>query len=433
MKKLLYLAFVFPILLSAQTIKGTFSPAKDFKYAFLYKSTPTGAEYINRGQLDSLGKFEIKLDSTVLPGIYKIVYNVPPQNNYFDIFYDGKESIDLTFSREKGLEFNESEENKLWHSYIKSRGMIDETIYSYYDKNEKDEEGYMAIMKTLKDTQAAYEESTKDRLIKDFIAANKPYIPSVYEDLDTYNLNVKNNFLKNVDFGNPLLQSSNVLDDKVIAYAFNAGIQGTNSDYKKNIDVIHNTIKHNDLNIKQRLFQILWFRFSSINNQVLADYISDNYLMAIAKEANNQQLIDTLIAHKNTAIGALAPNFDLIENDTNSSLHDLNGADNYLLVFWSSTCPHCLNELPTVKKLTEENPNLKVIAFGLENDEMGWSKTIKDYPSFLHVLGLKKWKNPIVKTYGVAGTPQYFILNKDKTIKSKPYSIEDLEKAINAL
>ena len=58
---------------------------------------------------------------------------------------------------------------------------------------------------------------------------------------------------------------------------------------------------------------------------------------------------------------------------------------------------------------------------------------IKNYPDFTHVIGLGMWENPIVKTYGVAATPMYFLLSSSKVIMAKPYAYEDLEVVLNGL
>jgi len=89
--------------------------------------------------------------------------------------------------------------------------------------------------------------------------------------------------------------------------------------------------------------------------------------------------------------------------------------------------------LPKVKKLVAEKPNLKVVAFGLEQDNFQWAEQIKNYPEFIHVIGLGKWENPIVKTYGVAATPMYFLLSESKIIMAKPYEYEDLEVVLKEL
>ncbi|WP_458628445.1 TlpA family protein disulfide reductase [Winogradskyella sp. PC D3.3] len=427
MKKLLILLLILPLLSQAQSIKGTFSPAKDFSYAFLYQATPESANYVNKGQLDSDGNFEIQLDSTVTPGIYKIVYAIPPEENNFDFIYDGKESVAFNFSHEKGVEFKVSDENKLWKSYLKSIEMVNQTISNYYSKANNDKKGFNAIFKTLKDTQTAYEELAKDKLVFNFIKANRPYIPENYEDISTYSKHLKAHYLSQVDFSDYLLQSSSYLTDRVTAYVFNMVANPSEATYKQHIDDVAAAINNDDLVIKTSLLEMLWHNFVALNNNTIANYITDHYLLELAKSTNNKVLEDMLISFKNTSLGSKAPDFEITLNAKKTSLHQLEGAENYLLIFWSSTCSHCLNELPKVKKMVANKPNLKVVAFGLEDDDQNWTKEIKNYPDFIHQIGLGKWDNPIVKTYGVSATPMYFLLNSSKIITEKPYELKDLE------
>jgi hypothetical protein len=73
------------------------------------------------------------------------------------------------------------------------------------------------------------------------------------------------------------------------------------------------------------------------------------------------------------------------------------------------------------------NRILKWFLYALEYDTIKCSEEIKKYPAFTHVIGLGKWDNSIVKTYGVAATPMYFLLSASKIIMAKPYAYEDLE------
>ena len=94
MIRILFILLVLPKLLYSQySIKGQFTPAENFTYAFLYKNTPSGADYIDRAKLNSDGSFTIEMDENSETGIYKIVYATPPENNNFNFFYDGKEDI----------------------------------------------------------------------------------------------------------------------------------------------------------------------------------------------------------------------------------------------------------------------------------------------------------------------------------------------------
>ncbi len=433
MKKLILLLIVFPLVSFAQTIKGTFSPAEDYTYAFLYKATPESANYINKGQLDSLGNFEIQLDSSVTAGIYKIVYAIPPEENNFDFIYDGKETVAFNFSQENGVNFTESEENKLWNSYLKSMDMVNQTISNYYTQDNADQKGFEAIFKTLKDTQTGYEELAEGKLVSNFIKANKPYIPAEYEAISTYSKHLKAHYLSQVDFSDYLLQSSSFLIDRVTAYVFNMVENPSNATYKAHVDDVAAAISDDDAKIKTSLLEMLWQRFVALENHELANYITDNYLLGLANKTKNLVLRDMVISFKNTSIGSKAPNFDITLNGEKTSLQQLEGTENYLLIFWSSNCSHCLEELPKVRDMVANKPNLKVVAFGLEEDDRNWKKEIKDYPNFIHKIGLDKWDNPTVKTYGISATPSYFLLDASKIIIAKPYDFEDLEVVLKAL
>lgn len=433
MKKLLIFFLLLPLIPFAQSVKGNFSPAEEFSYAFLYQATPQGANYVNRGELDSEGNFQIPLDSTVTPGIYKIVYAVPPEENNFDFIYDGKETVAFNFSYDKGVEFTESDENKLWLSYLKSIDMVNQTISNYYSKENTDKEGFNSIFKVLKDTQLAYEESANGKLVAAFILANRPYIPTTYEDLSTYSKNLKHQYLNAIDFSNYLLQSSTFLVDRVTSYVFNIVENPSDATYKKHIDDVATAISNNDLIIKTSLLEILWQRFVTLENHDVANYITEKYLLDLANKTENKVLAETISSYKNTSIGTKAPDFEIASNSKNTSLHQLEGSENYLLIFWSSGCGHCLNELPKVKELVAQYPKLKVVAFGLEDNTKDWTEEIKKYPNFIHNIGLGKWDNPIVKTYGVAATPMYFLLSSSKIIMAKPYDYEALEVVLKSL
>ena len=433
MKKLVTFLFIFPLLAFAQSVKGTFSPAEDFTYAFLYEATPEGANYVSHGELNTEGQFEIKIDSSAAPGIYKIVYATPPEENNFDFIYDGKETIAFKFSQENGVEFTESEENKLWASYIKSMDMVNQTISNYYQKDGKDKKGFNAVFKVLKDTQTSYEGLASGRLASAFITANRPYIPTEYEDYNTYAKNVKKHYFSQIDFSNYILQSSTFLTNRVISYVFNMVENPTDDTYKTLVDDVYNAIDDKDLEIKTYLLEIVWQRFVTAENNDLANYITDKYLLNLANTSGNKVLAETITSYKNTSIGTKAPNFEITSSSNTTSLHDVKGSEYYLLVFWSSTCGHCLNELPKVKELVADKSNIKVIAFGLEEEPSKWTYEIKKYPDFVHTIGLGKWENPIVKTYGIAATPMYFLLSSDKIIMSKPYSFEDLEVVLKSL
>lgn len=420
---------LFPaVVLSQHSISGTFSPPEDYTFAFLYKSTPDGANYIDRAQTDREGNFKIELDSLSEPGIYKIVYAIPPEENNFDIIYNGKEDVVFTFSLDDGIAFTKSKENILWANYVESIQTVNSTISNFYESESKNKKEFGSVFKTLNDTQKAYESDSKDMIAQRFVKANQPYIPTNFEDANTYFKNLKANFLKHIDFADIVLQSSDFLVDRVNSYVFDIIANPTNENYQTLIDELDAVIGEQDNHFKSILYTNIWQRFVKDNNTEMALYITNKYLLSLAEGDNNQPLLVALSAYKNTAIGAKAVNFDIPIHSTN--LHAINTSSQYLLIFWSSSCSHCLKELPQVKTLLENNNDIQVIAIGIEDDEVQWQQEVAKYPSFVHKVELNKWDSDLVKAYNIKSTPSYFLLNSNKFITDKPYDFEALKRLL---
>jgi len=435
-KRILFLIALLPsILLAQNTIKGKFSLAKDYNFALLYKVKPTLSDYVSNAEIQEDGSFEFKLDSTNTKGMYRLVYGVPQEDYNFDIIYNGKEDIELTFNSETGVEFKKSTENKLIASYTNSMSMVTQSIGNYFSQESKDTTALKAIFKTQKETQENFENATKDTIALEFIKANKPYIPQQVQDVKTYINNLKTHYFDHVDFNNKTLQSSNFLEERMLNYVF--GMSSDSKDelenYKENIDVVHSYMKDAPNEVQRILLFDLWQQMSDLGFESIANYIAENYLMDVAVSLNDQELLHALILYKNISKGNVAPDFDIEIKEKDKfitkRLSELQGAENYIIVFWSSTCSHCLDEVPQLQTYVKslEKDKVKVIAIGLEDEPYRWKDLTYTYSEFIHVYGEGKWDNKIGDDYGVSSTPTYFILDKDKKIISKPIDFKDLK------
>ena len=438
-KKILLLFVLFPVLMIAQhTIKGTFSPAKDYEWAILYKVTPTTSIYVQNTTLDEKGNFAFKMDSTITEGIYRIVYALPQEEYNFDLIYNGKEDIELTFHKTDGIEYKVSKENQLFNSYMKSMDLVNQAINQYYVEDGKDKEAFKSIFKTLKDTQANFEKASEGLLASNFIKANGPYVPEEYEDVKTYSKNIRTNYFDAVDFNNNILQSSNFLIERMLTYIFGMSVDPNDQEFlKSSVDDIAKKMGNTKPELKKTLLQIVWQQLTDFNFEDAANHITDKHLLDLAKAINDEELKTTLTVYKNTSMGAKAPDFkwetEVKGKKKTESLYDMDVAENYAVVFWSSTCSHCLEEFPQLKKYTStlEEGKLKVIAVGLEEEPYRWNSETAYYPDFIHVYGEGKWDNPIGDAYGVVETPTYFVLDKDKKVIDKPYDFKALKAFID--
>ncbi|MFC5194447.1 TlpA family protein disulfide reductase [Bizionia hallyeonensis] len=413
-------------------IQGRFSPAESFNFALLYHVTPTGTNYVEQAKTDTDGYWSIELQAGSKIGIYKIVYATPVEDNNFDFFYNGKESISLLFDIETGLHFTASEENKLWHTYTDSILKINSAIGRYYMSQKTDSSEITAIFKNLKSTQYFYEKASTNMMISPFVKSNKTYIPSAYEDVSTYSLNLKKHYFDYMDFSNPLLQSSDFLNERVTAYVF-AMPEDANY-YKMAVDDVVKATNDTD-EAKIMVLENLWKIMIDKQQPDVANYISDTYLLPLAKTFNRTYLLETLEDYNKSAIGkkAMDFNFTYLENSKaiKTNLHRFNPTKSTLLIFWSSGCGHCLEELPKVKTLMAQHPEITVLAYALEDGVRNWNQTIEHFPSFIHTYDLKKWDSPLIKAYGISATPSYFVLDSDKVILAKPEHVEDLETYFN--
>ena len=431
MKKLIFALLLLPTLMLAQhKISGTFSPASSYKAAILYKLNPTSHEYINNADIVN-GNFELSLDATLKPGMYRIVYAIPQDQYSFNFIYNN-EDIVFKYDLDHGATFQLSNENILLNTYKDKMHDVKSKINTFYATSNQDKAEFMACISELKTIQDKAETDSKGMLAHDFIVAEKPYIPTTFEDAPTYFNNYKKNYFKAIDFSNPVLQNSSFLMDSALSYTFIfVDKQLENSSYKNNIDdVVRVTSKVKA--IQKSILEVLWNQFKERNNEEVANYISSTYLEKLLDPVKDKTLLTDMKTFQKTAIGTVAPDFSWPSKQGSDKLSQLSGKDYYVVTFWSSTCSHCFEELPVLKDYIANKPNIQVLAIGLEDERPNWEKTIADYPEFTQIYGYGKWNNPTSVTYGVTGTPSFFVLDKDKKIIAKPEDVKELVTFLNS-
>lgn len=430
-KYLLYLSLLSPFLGVAQQIKGVFSPANAFKTTILYHLSEGKTNYVSYGVVNTNGEMQIELEASAPAGMYRLVYALPQSENNFEFIYSGKPVL-FNFKNETGVEFTNSKENQLLQSYNQLMANAQNDFVQLYAQPTLDTLNYKLRVQKIDSLQNAYERLSKGTIAAHFISATKPYIPSKIETVSEYISNVKTKYFEAIDFKDPILQNSNFIIDKFLDYVFLMQFSETTSlqEYQSNIDEIYSTLATTDPFYKLTTLNALRELLETSGDADLAVYLTKNYVLPLVRQQNDTELITTLETFMRIALGEKAPNF-VIENSSetsNASLYDLEGADNYLLIFWSSDCSHCLNELPEVHAYISSHPEKKitVVAIGIEENIAQWSKTIKFWPQFTHVIAMGKWDSKLSKLYAVKATPSYYLLDASKTITSKPYLLKDL-------
>lgn len=136
----------------------------------------------------------------------------------------------------------------------------------------------------------------------------------------------------------------------------------------------------------------------------------------------HERLGKTLLSNQLTAVGQKIPNQSFF-NPTNTkakTLHDVK-ADKKVVIFWSSTCPHCEKEISEMfnKYSVLRAQNIEIVGFSLDVDSKSYSDKVKILP-WINDSELKGWYSSYVDTYNVHGTPTFYVLDKSNTILSSP-------------
>lgn len=160
------------------------------------------------------------------------------------------------------------------------------------------------------------------------------------------------------------------------------------------------------------------------------DSIVKSFPAEIAESDYVKQLKQMIDERSKTAIGAVAPDFTMNDQDGKPiQLSSLRGKV-VLVDFWASWCAPCRQENPNVVKVYNEfHPKgFEILGVSLDRTKEDWLKAIADDKlTWMHVSDLQYWQNAAARLYGVNSIPMNFLLDKDGKIIAKGLRGADLE------
>jgi thiol-disulfide isomerase/thioredoxin len=426
MKKIALLIILISSFAQAQfSINGTLTHSLDTDWVILYRIEGSKQQFVQNttikkdtlfieGKKQTIGTFKFKLPATTKASSYRINYRTKG-TNFVDFIFN-KENVSFTFHPdypEQTILFSESKENITYKSYLndifKQQQKLDSLQVVAIRNPELDlKKNYKTALIKVNNIQKKYLETTQKMYVHPFIKASfRESSPEIKTNVKEYMSAIKATFFDPIDFSNDTLVNSSFLLDRVTDYVFylnySDDIKTQQTLYKSAVERVFTKIK--DAGFRKNVIEFLIEKFEENNNFRMIDFLFKNYYDALPKSLQNAKFKTEKVKLLATTIGRIAPNFSWKEHGKDYQLSTLNEAKNYLLVFWSTGCSHCLKEIPELYTFLQDKKNLKVIAFAMENNEARWKSLKATLPNWHHVLGLNKWTNKTAQAYNINATP----------------------------
>jgi peroxiredoxin len=100
-------------------------------------------------------------------------------------------------------------------------------------------------------------------------------------------------------------------------------------------------------------------------------------------------------------------------------------AKKILVIFGSSWCPNCRDELSQLSSQYEQfkSKGIEVLFVSLDTDKKAFNDFARNFP-FTSICDYKKWESKAAKEYYVIGTPTMFLLDNNRKILLRPNSVK---------
>lgn len=388
------------------------------------------------------------LDSSLNNGMYRCLFG---DNRYIDFIFNS-ESIDIITDYNQPLDSMKvlvSKENKILYEFFKIDRLYEmKTEYliplvRFYPVHD---DFFLIAEKEFNSLQ-----NDRDKFITNTINSHPGFLVSKYLSvqrtpfIDTrLNDNEKIEFLKThyfdyVNFNDTVIFHTNALTTKIIGFLKffrneNLSQREEEKEFIKAVDLMMTKVKKSDL-AYEFVLEYLIKGFERFKYEEVIEHIAVNY--QAASECENAQRKSTLQKaldfYKKTAVGQVAP--DIILNDTEGTSKSLYSIRKKIkvVIFWQTTCPHCIELMPDLKTYYEtfKDRDFEIFSVSIDTNTKDWKEFINSGGyTWVNVNESNGWNNKTMDDYNIFSTPTILILDKSNTIISKPVTLDELKTEI---
>jgi thiol-disulfide isomerase/thioredoxin len=389
------------------------------------------------------GSFIIEMPSKIEPGIYRLKYSQVEANSFFDIIINGTErKVTFTFdfnSSNPSPIFESNSENAVYYNFLMNEServkalLVQQFFLQNYPSLKDDifnrvNKNYFQEINKIKSERSSFIKKNKNLPWASALIKNKPihFSDDFRKDQRIIEFENYEKYWEKIDVNNERLLNTPIFVDHILVYLqyyLNSNLGLNNKEIeiglKTSIDSIMLQFSATD-KIQEFAIRYLIDGFNEIGYVNIVEYIYDKYANQILK-FNIQRQSETKVLEKNTSkkleIGSVIPNVEWKSKEGNSvtSLHQIN-AEEIVLIFWSSDCPHCDEAMKKADEWAIINKNKVVLAIGIEHSKEQYLDKIKEYKNIWHYSDFKGFESSLLNNFMIESTPTFFIIDENKRI-----------------
>ena len=117
-------------------------------------------------------------------------------------------------------------------------------------------------------------------------------------------------------------------------------------------------------------------------------------------------------------IGSTAPDFTVQDSDHKITLSQFRGQV-VVLNFWATWCPPCIEETPSLVRMTARmrDKGVVVLAVSIDADDAAYHRFLKDYS--VNMVTVRDESRKASDLYGTFGWPETYIIDRSGVIRRK--------------
>lgn len=400
------------------------------------------------------GQFQLNLNEKTSVGMYKIGFfrEFQPRFQgdkevYFDLIFN-KENIVFTTDAaniQDSLMFIQSNENKILYEYMRNDAKVWHQLqalsqaYTALGENDSFRKAIEEKYNQIRAKQRVYTENLLVNHLNSFafryIKSTRSAMPPIgLGDAEMQNF-IKTHYFDFIDFKDTNLLYCDLFTTHSFGFvklSIDYGIAKPEQQKRfiTAIDTIFTKAKVND-RVFSMIRNYIIKGFEYLDMEIVLSHIAENYMVQESCEdeaKQNSRLKMRLDAFKKLATGQKAPVFSFITDGKTITLANID-IPYTIVIFWSSTCSHCIETLPEVHKLYQQQKTKKfeVVAISLDVNKAEYETYFnKQKFSWISYCDFMGWDGKIATDYSVYATPTMILLDKDKRVVAKPTSFPEL-------